>query len=232
MTEFPKWDYQEYPKTLPRDDFWGQVRRTIMGRRISESEVALIVADIRSRLALRQSDVLLDVGCGNGALSARMFGDCAGYAGADLSPYLIEVAKEYFERLPGYSFFNLDAATFVETVELPGQFTKGLCFATLQYLAPATAENVLGVLWSRFPNMEHVLLGNLPDRERAERFFGKVYDAGQLDEHQSQIGRWWSRSEIEQLAASAGWTVSFSQMSESVFNASYRFSALLARSPA
>ena len=36
---FPKWDYKEYPKTLPPDDFWGQVRRTVMGKPISESEI-------------------------------------------------------------------------------------------------------------------------------------------------------------------------------------------------
>ena len=47
IDDYPKWDYQEYPKTLPRDDFWGQGRRTIMGRRINEKEVSLLVDHIR-----------------------------------------------------------------------------------------------------------------------------------------------------------------------------------------
>ena len=24
-SDYPKWDYKEYPKSLDRDDFWGQV---------------------------------------------------------------------------------------------------------------------------------------------------------------------------------------------------------------
>jgi hypothetical protein len=31
--EFPKWDYKEYLKTLPPDDLWGQVRRTVTASR-------------------------------------------------------------------------------------------------------------------------------------------------------------------------------------------------------
>ncbi|MGD0983643.1 MAG: class I SAM-dependent methyltransferase [Acidimicrobiales bacterium] len=227
--DFPKWDYQEYPKTLPRDDFWGQVRRTIMGRRISETEVALIVDHIRDQLRLRRSDTLLDIGCGNGALSARLFDDCAGYVGVDLSPYLIEVAQEFFERPPTHLFFNSDAAQFVEFLDEPGRFTKGLCFATLQYLPLATVRAVLQILSERFPNLCRVLLGNLPNREKADLFFNDGYNESDLQRHESQVGKWWSTQEIGCLASSFGWEVSYSRMSANIFNAKYRFDAILTR---
>ncbi len=132
--EYPKWDYQEYPKTLARDDFWGQSWRTIMGRRITEAEVAILVSHIRDTLRLRPEDVLLDLGCGNGALSARLFDSCAAYAGVDRSAYLIEIAKAYFEQPPEYVFFEGDVTGFAASVERPERYTKILCFAVVQYL--------------------------------------------------------------------------------------------------
>jgi cyclopropane fatty-acyl-phospholipid synthase-like methyltransferase len=227
--DFPKWDYEEYPKTLPRDDFWGQCRRTIMGRRISEAEVAELTAHLRDVLELGPGDVLLDLGCGNGALSSRLFDACAAYTGVDLSAYLIEIAKEYFERPPAYVFFHGDVADFAESVERPESFTKILCFAALQYLPPATVDALMRAVSDRFPNARRFVLGNLPDRERAGRFFRDGHGKGDLDEHQSQVGRWWSTEEIGALAKSFGWDVATSRMREDFFNAGYRFDAILTR---
>ena len=229
IDDYPKWDYQEYPKTLPRDDFWGQGRRTIMGRRINEKEVSLLVDHIREQLGLEPSDVLLDIGCGNGALSARLFDDCGGYAGVDLSTYLIGVAQEFFERPPHYLFFSSDAIEFAGSVDRPSIFTKCLCFAVLQYLAPERVTEVLRIHWDRFTNVHRVVLGNLPNREKANLFFSDGYDESDLQRHQSQIGKWWSTEEIGCLASSFGWKVSFSQMPDDIFNAKYRFDAILTR---
>ena len=229
VKEYAKWDYEEYPRTLPRDDFWGQGRRTIMGRRINEEELGLLVDHIREQLRLQPSDILLDIGCGNGALSARLFDDCAGYVGVDLSTYLIGVAQEFFERPPHYVFFNSDAVEFTESVDEPGRFTKALCFAVLQYLPPQKVTAVLQILWERFTNVHRLVLGNLPNREKAALFFNDGYSESDLQQHESQIGKWWSREEIGGLASDYGWEVSFSQMSEGIFNAKYRFDAILTR---
>lgn len=227
--QFPKWDYQGYPKTLAREDFWGQVRRTIMGRRITEEEVTTLVDRVRELLELRPADVLLDPACGNGALSARLFDGCAGYAGVDLSAYLIEIAKECFERLPGYRFFHGDAAEFAGSVERPESFTKILCFGAFQYLPPATVDGLLRAVSERFANAHRFVLGELPDRDRAGRFFHEGYIDRDLEDHQSQIGRWWSTEEVSELAARFGWDVATTRMPEDFFNANYRFDAILTR---
>ena len=229
VTEFPKWDYQEYPKTLPRDDFWGQTRRTIMGRRISETEVRLLVDHIREALLLQPSDILLDLGCGNGALAARLFDDCAGYRGVDLSAYLIEIANEYFERAPGYLFALGDVADYARSVGSPGMFTKILCFAVLQYLPPETVGSLLETVTTRFRGVRRIVFGNLPDRARARLFFRDGHEEAQIDRHESQIGRWWSPDEMRALAASHGWDVAVTRMPVDFFNASYRFDAVLTR---
>jgi SAM-dependent methyltransferase len=200
-----------------------------MGKRISEEEVRLLVDHIRGQLKLQPNDVLLDLGCGNGALSARLFDDCAGYAGVDVSAYLIEVSKEFFERPPHYLFFHSDAAEFAKLVDEPERFTKGLCFAVLQYMPLGKVAAVLQILRGRFPNLHRVVLGNLPNREKAHLFFTDGYDESDLERHKSQVGKWWSTEEIGGLASSLGWEVSFSRMPEDVFNAKYRFDAILTR---
>jgi SAM-dependent methyltransferase len=227
--QFPKWDYQEYPKTLARDDFWGQGRRTINGRRITEEEVTTLVNHMGELLELCPGDILLELGCGNGALSARLFDGCAGYAGVDLSAYLIEIAKEFFERPPAYVFFHGDAAEFAASVPRPESFTKILCFAVLQYFPPAAVDRLMETVSERFPSARRFVLGNFPDRDRAARFFHAGYTDRDLDEHQSQIGRWWSTEEVRVLGARFGWEVATTRMPEDFFNAKYRFDAILTR---
>ena len=72
---YPKSDYfhKEYPKTLDPDDLWGQVRRTVNGKPVSDAQIALIVAAIRDGLQFSKEDVVLDLACGNGALSSYFF---------------------------------------------------------------------------------------------------------------------------------------------------------------
>ena len=229
LTSYPKWDYQEYPKTLARDDFWGQGRRTIDGRRISEDEVAVLVAHLRALLDLHAGDVLLDLGCGNGALSARLFDECDAYVGADLSAYLIDVAHEFFERFPDFVFVNAEVTEFVESVEDPDRFTKALSYALIQYLTPEAVEHVLRTVWERFPRVDRFVLGNVPDRDRAAAFFRDGYSEEVLDRHESQIGRWWSTGALGALCERTGWTLEVARMSEDFFNAKYRFDAILTR---
>ena len=225
--EFPKWDYQEYPKTCARDDFWGQTRRTILGRRISDEEVEELVDHINMGLLLTSSDMLLELGCGNGALSARLFNSCAGFVGADLSAYLIEIAQEYFERAPDYRFVTADAVEFAASVSQPSRFTKILCYALVQYFPFEKVQTLLLILRERFPNLERLMIGNLPDREMANLFYRGGTDGVVLDEPKSQIGRWWTQDEFESLATRLGWAVGFVRMGAEWFNAEYRFDVIL-----
>jgi len=232
VKDYPKWDYQEYPKTLPRQDFWGQVRRTQFGRPVSEAEIGAIVRAIREGLALRADDVVLDLACGNGALSARLFDACRGLLGVDLSAYLIEIAQESFARPPDFQFVCQDVLEYVFSEPAPERFRKAMCYAGMQYLVPGDLVRLLDGLWDRFRGLEVIFLGNVPDREKAELFFAEgPFDESLLREPKSQIGVWWSRDELGDVAAVAGWGAEFSQMSEGVFNSRYRYDAVLTRRP-
>ena len=225
------YEYNEYPKSLPPDDFWGQVRRTRYGKPISEDELRVIIDTIEKGLDLSSSDFLLDLACGNGALSNRLFGSCRAFVGVDASEYLIEVAKKNFEQLPDFGFLLRDVAEFVWEEPEPLRFTKALCYAGFQYLNRETAERTLMGLSQRFENIDAVFLGNVPDKERAHVFFGSETDyEDKLSEATSQIGVWWSEKELHEFAAAAGWIARFRRMPEHIFNANYRFDAHLTRS--
>jgi len=225
---FSKSDYKEYPKTLRPDDFWGQVRRTVHGKPISEDQIQLIVDAIKSGLDFREGDCLLDVACGNGALSRLLFDDVAEFLGVDNSKYLISVALENFARPPEFDFTLSGAAEYVHAERHPDRFTKALCYGSFSFFTAADARDVLQGLSSRFTKIKTLYIGNLPDKDRAKAFYpeGKDY-AEELSNHASQIGIWRDRKEWKQLAAETGWGIRFQLMPNEFFAAHYRFDAIL-----
>src|SRR5262245_37058383 len=92
--------FKHHPETCDPDDIWGQVKRTVGGQPVSAQQISLIVDAIRSGLALAPDDTLLDLCCGNGALTTHLFEVCSGGLGVDYSGFLIEVAKARFMRRP------------------------------------------------------------------------------------------------------------------------------------
>lgn len=226
--EYPKSDYIEQPKQVAPDDFWRQVKRTVGGAPLPEEQILLIVDAVRTKLALTNEDTTLDIACGNGALSARLFESCSALVGVDISEYLILIANQYFAQPPTFEFFHRDVATYVHSEPDPGRFTKVLCYAGFQYFSLENERDVLQTIVNRFINVQMLLVGNYPDRARYQNFFvGREPQPGELDDPTSQIGRWRSEEEFAKVASSNGWDVTFSRMPETYFNSNCRFDALL-----
>jgi SAM-dependent methyltransferase len=227
---FPKSDYKEYPRTLDRADLWGQVRRTVNGKPVSDEQIAMIVRAIRSGLQLSADDSVLDLACGNGALSSYLFDDCAALFGIDSSDYLIEIANSRFVA-PGKTMFVVDdAAHYVENAPDAGRFTKALCYGSFSFFSEIDAVRVLRGLNRRFINVSRVFVGNLPDADRAHRFYspGKNYGP-ELKDHSAQIGIWRSEAEFDALASMTGWRLEVAVMPAEYYAAHYRFDAILTR---
>lgn len=224
-----KFDHDAYAKSRAPDDFWGQVRRTVQGVPVSDDQIKMIVDTIRSVLSLKPGDTLLDIACGNGALSRLLFDSCSGYLGVDLSEHLISVAKANFEALPNYQFMQQGAAEYVRAEGRPERFSKVLCYGSFPYFPAADAAEVLRTLFEKFTNVQSVFIGNLPDKDRAAEFYKKPPDVEELADSCSQIGIWRTRSEFELLAGDAGWKVRFSTMPAEFYASYYRYDALLSR---
>lgn len=229
-TPYPKFDYNEHAKTRAPDDFLGQVKRTVQGEPVAEEQIMMIVDAIQASLRLKPNDKLLELACGNGAVSRYLFDSCADYLGVDLSEYLISVAKKNFEKLPHYRFVTQGAAGYVRHETHPELFSKALCYAGFCFFPAADATEVLHTLYDKFTNVQTIFIGNLPDRDRAAEFYKtRKPSAEELSDHSTAIGTWRTRNEFERLAGEAGWKTEFSVMPKEYYAGHYRYDALLSR---
>lgn len=225
-----KFDHDLHARSKDETDFWGQIRRTVNGKSVDEVQIAMIVGRICEKLALQKGDVLLDLACGNGALSSRLFERLNGYHGVDFSARLIEVANKYFAVPPRYTFANSGAAEYTEEETDPLRYNKVLCYGSFSYFRPEHAINILRELNKKYSNVTHIFIGNLPDKALADRFYGvgKV-NSLELVDNESPIGIWRTRDEFIELAQDHGWSAEISTMPEDYYAAHYRYDVLLTR---
>src|SRR5665213_859239 len=92
---------------------WDQVYRTIGGIPVDDAQIKLTVDAIARGLDLGPNDYVLDLCCGNGALSERIFSLCRGGVGLDFAENMIRIAREKFERPPRETYIRSDVEAFV-----------------------------------------------------------------------------------------------------------------------
>lgn len=224
--------YKEYPKTCAPDDFWSQVKRTVNGRPVGEDQIQMIVDAVIGGLQIAGSDFLLDLCCGNGALSDRIFARCQGGVGVDFSDTLISVAEKYFQAPPQRLYRLEDVEAFLQSSDDTTRFTKALCYGSFQYLPHDKAESALDLLRRRFSHIERFFVGNIPDKAKMDVFFKSkngAYIPGIENDPGSPIGIWRTEAEFADLAARHGWMASFRRMPDSYYGAPYRYDAVLTR---
>jgi len=231
-----KYFYKTHPTSCDPDDFWGQVKRTVDGKPVSQAQINLIVEEIIAKLKLKRNDFLLDLCCGNGALSNILLGSCKKVFGVDYSEYLINIAKENFES-ENQEYHLEDVSEFVEKEKLTNKsfnfknFNKALCYGAFQYLSENNSKKFLINLNKNFPNIELFFIGNLPDMDRADKYFRdkKNLDIKNLKNPDSPIGIWRDIDSFKELANSCGWDAKFSYMPINYYGAHYRYDALLTK---
>jgi SAM-dependent methyltransferase len=223
-------DFKDLPISVHGKDYWRQVKRTVNGVPVSEEQIEMIVNAVCRGLDLdtQKHDTLLDLGCGNGALSQLLFGKVKEFYGVDYSDYLISIAKRDFEISPKFCFDVGDVLQYLNAEMTPKRFTKVLCYGCFSYFPEA--ESCLSVLHDRFTKVEQIFIGNLPDRDRAHLFYWDGLPAAdELLNYDSKIGIWRNEAEFAELARRANWSCHFSRMPESFYANHYRYDVTLTR---
>lgn len=227
---YSKFSYDEHARNCAPDDFLGQTRRTINGKPLPEDQIQMIVTAIKYGLGFKTDDVLLELACGNGALSRFLFDSCKAYLGVDISEHLVSVAKKNFEVLPHYQFSVQAATEYVKQEQHAEKFTKMLCYAGFQYLPDRDAIEILTIILNKFINIQTIFIGNLPNRDQAHEFYTSRHPSlEELSDCNTALGIWRTKDEFTQLAVSAGWKVKFSTMHSAFYSSHYRYDALLSR---
>jgi SAM-dependent methyltransferase len=224
--------YDTHARTCEPKDFQRQVLRVLKSGPPGPEQIAMIADGITKGLDLQPDDILLDLCCGNGVITDMIFARCRGGVGVDFTPYLIEVAKTNFERSPDRLYRLGDAREYVETTDDTQRITKVMCYGAFYCLMESNAAGLLVALRRRFPNVQRVFLGNLPDLDRADICFPREMDMPvpplqDLKRHDKPWGIWRTEQEMAKLAAECGWRTEISRMPPAFFVAEYRFDASL-----
>lgn len=220
--------YDAHARTCDADDLWGQVKRTVNGRPLPDAQIAMIVDTVATLLDLQPCDRLLDLCCGNGALSHHWFGKCTAGLGVDASPHLIEIANARFATRETDRFVVSEALSHLQKNPRSSNFTKAVCYGSLQYFSPKRAAELLCALRTGCTDISRVVIGNIPDRDRAPLFFtAERMDEAVLDSPLEPVGVWYSTHEFAEMAKRCGWNCTISVMPEGFHAAHYRFDALL-----
>jgi SAM-dependent methyltransferase len=222
--------YKEFPATCRRDDLWGQVKRTINGEAVSQDQIDILVNHVISTLNLQRTDVLLDLCCGNGALSDLLFDRCSRGVGVDFSEFLVEIAKEKFERIGSRDYHLADVVTFVQVTPDAATFDKILCSSGLQYLTDGEVETLFLAMNKRFTKVDRALFANLPDLSRFHEFCRpESYREGLESDLDTAIGIWRHSQDLLAMANAAGWSAKIGRMSKTYYASYYRYDLLLIR---
>ncbi|MEK7996191.1 MAG: class I SAM-dependent methyltransferase [Planctomycetota bacterium] len=210
------------------EDFWGQTGRSVRGVPVGEDQIELLIDAVAQGLNLVADDLLLDVCCGNGALSTRCFQRCRGGVGVDFSDYLIGVAKKNFESPPQQTYVLGDVVEFARSEVDPLRFTKALCYGSFTYLSRDSAHELLSTVRQRFGGIRRFFVGNLPDKALMSAFLDPGANvSGIEDDPESPIGIWRTVEEFTDLANSTGWQPEFRRMPASYYAAHYRYDVVL-----
>jgi len=214
-----------------------QVGKTRLGMPVGSDQLDLIIAAIRTALECRASDRIVDLGCGNGLITARVAQSVASVLGLDVSPTLVDDARRFHAgdatRFEVGDFSDPDLLSDQAREFATADTVKLYAYEVLQHLTPDELELFLQATTARFDGAIKLFCGSIPDRARIRAFYDtperwELYERN-VAAGREQIGTWWSADELRDVAERAGFTCERREQDAELYTAHYRFDALLTR---
>ena len=231
-------DWQDYWNSAPAKcadtDFMAQVGKTVGGKAIEATHIALIVHQLREILGLTVEDAVLDLCCGNGLLTKEIAQSCRRVTGVDYSAPLIRVAREF--HCPDNAAYVEAAVTTMGADSFAagkdsGKFTKAYMYEALQYFDEAQLALILERLRPLMARPCAIFFGSVPDKERIWNYYNtparKEDYFRRLAKGEEAIGTWWEARTLAAIAREAGFKCSVVPQPAGLYTAHYRFGLLL-----
>ncbi len=182
-----------------------QVLRTLRRQPVSAESFDAIMTSITALLLPDSSHALLDLCCGSGAVTRRLFDRFQTIVAMDIAP-------EFVAQI------NCDAPAHVSACEgdaktiefLPASYDRILLYAGLQYFSEEETVALFTRLRRWIRPGGRIVLGDIPDRTKRWVFFDTVeredaYFVG-LGEGQPLVGFWFESEWLIKLARHAGFS--------------------------
>lgn len=212
-------------------DLMIQVGKTIGGLPIDMTHVEQSIKSILQNLCLKETDKILDAGCGNGLLTEMVAEYCDSISGIDFSTTLIETAKQASRR--DVAYYCGDISSPESYLNVDPSINKIYSFEVFQHLSEGDCHNFLKLVHKKFPALNRVFLGGLPDKEKIRNFYNTderwLDYLNRLKNDSEAIGHWWSRERLMKIAEKEGFECVIQDQNENFYTTHYRFDAVLVK---
>jgi ubiquinone/menaquinone biosynthesis C-methylase UbiE len=193
--------------------------------RYPENYIDELAAYLVKKASIKADSIVLDLCCGNGLLSNALAKHCKKLYAADISPEMIRQAQKIFKS-SNTEFFVSEATTVHETIKEP--VDVAICYFSFQYFeSKQHAKALISSVQQCLKPGGCFYIGDIPDKNRRTLFY-KGFLAN-LRYHlkkwlgKDDMGRFWSESELKELAASAGMQGQLISQPETQPHSYYRF---------
>jgi|MDTC01.2.fsa_nt_gb SAM-dependent methyltransferase len=222
-----KYDYEERAKKLEKNDYWGQVRRTVNGKAVGKDQIDLIYNQIKNNLQMKRDDNLIDIGCGNGILTNMFKEDVNTIFGIDRSKFLISVAKEKFQS-QNIKYLCGEVPLVLEQIDFNNGFNKVLVYGVFSFFDNKTSNDFFN--WaSNNSKIKRIFIGNSRDRSLAHKFYKRSVSESELNDFKSSMGAWRTKEYFSNIANEFKWKIEFSKMPKEYYSYEYYFDVTLTR---
>lgn len=231
MREKIKQYYQNRVKNDDPNSLLWQVGKTVNGKEVSREQVELIIQTIVGRLKLGKTDIVIDIGCGNGLLTREISEYVSEVTGLELTPELYVIAKEY-NSAENISYVNSDVLD-IDTARTGAKFTKVYLYEVIQHLDYREADTLFAKLNDITADNATIFIGGVLDVEKKWMFFDTeerrcMYFTGLLSGCDS-LGTWYHRDFFNFLAKKHNLYAECIAQESKLYTSHYRFDCLLRR---
>jgi 2-polyprenyl-3-methyl-5-hydroxy-6-metoxy-1,4-benzoquinol methylase len=224
--------YNKYPLQFEETEFLKQVQKTVCGQPITPSQLDAQISNIRKALDISDSDVALDLCCGNGIITAELSKACSAVMGIDFSEPLINIARKY-NKPENVTYFCMSALDQDIKKIFTKPFTKIYMYEGLQHFKENELQKLLALITEISNSNPVIFIGGIPDIDKLWVFYDTEERREEYRRRKSQnreaIGTWWNRKYIMDVCLQNGFACDFVSQSPILHSAHYRFDIRLTK---
>ncbi len=195
-----------------------------------------IADDISSKLEIEETNIILDVCCGNGLITKKIAEKCAKVYGVDFSEMLINTAKKK-KSAKNIRYYLADARDMGRLFSV-NFFDKSYLYSAFQYFNYENGKEVIELLSQVTKPDGNILIGDVPDKRRIGNYYDTYrkmsrYIVGMVKrrlkgkEGEDKLGWWWHPNKIIRICNELGLSCKILKEDENLPHSHYRFDALI-----